>query len=210
MAYSVNKVMILGNLGKDVEVRYTQSGKAVANFTVATTDKRGRGDERTERTEWHNVVVWEKLAELCGQFLRKGSKVHVEGRLQTREYNDRDGNRRWTTEIVARDVVFLTSRDGGGGGGGYSGGGGGGSGGGGGGGGGYSGGGGGDGGYSGGGGERSGGGGGGGYSGGGDPNRGGSGGGQGGGSGGGQDGGSGGGQGGGADVPYTDDDDIPF
>jgi single-strand DNA-binding protein len=198
MAYSVNKVMILGNLGKDVEVRYTQSGKAVATFSVATSDRRGGGEgqEREEKTEWHNVVVWDKLAELCGRLIGKGNKVYVEGRLQTREYKDRDGNRRWNTEIVARDMVFLTTKQGGGGGGGYQGGGGGQGGGG----------------Y--GGNQNQGGGGG--YGGGGNQGGGGYGGNQnqgGGGNrgGGGNQGNQGGGStGGGADIPYADDEDIPF
>ena len=123
MAYSVNKVILLGNLGKDPEIRYTQSNKAVARFSVATSG----GTREQERTDWHNVVAWDKLAELCGRLIGKGSKVYVEGRLQTREYNDRDGNRRWSTEVVAREMVFLTTIEGGGGGGGRSGGGGGGS-----------------------------------------------------------------------------------
>ena len=105
MAYSVNKVIILGNLGRDPEVRYTQSGKAVANFSVATTSRRSK--DGNESTEWHNIVVWDQLADLCGRFLNKGSKIYVEGRLQTREYNDRDGNKRRSTEVVAREVVFL-------------------------------------------------------------------------------------------------------
>ena len=185
MAYSVNKALILGNIGRDPEIRYTQSGKAVAELRIATTEKWGRGENQTENTEWHRVVVWDKLAELCGRFLTKGSKVYVEGRIQTREYTDKEGNRRWSTEIVARDVVFLDAKGsgGGGGGGGYSGGGGGG-------------------GYSGGGG----GGGGGGYSGGGYS---GGGGGQGGGGQGG-DGQGGGGSQGADQVPYADDEDIPF
>ena len=120
MAYSVNKVILLGNLGKDPELRYTQSNKAVARFSVATSG----GTREQERTDWHNVVAWDKLAELCGRLIGKGSKVYVEGRLQTREYNDRDGNRRWSTEVVAREIVFLTTVEGRGGGGGGGGGGG--------------------------------------------------------------------------------------
>jgi len=108
MAYSVNRAVVLGNMGRDPDVRYTQSGKAVTNFTVATNERRGGEDV----TEWHNVVVWDKLAELCGELLAKGCKVYVEGRLQTREYNDKDGNRRWSTEIVAREMVFLTTKRG--------------------------------------------------------------------------------------------------
>ena len=112
MAYAVNKVILVGNLGKDPELRYTQSGKAVAKFTVATSE---RGRDGNDRTEWHNIVAWEKLAELVGRLVGKGNKVYVEGRLQTREWEDKTGNRRWTTEIVAREMVFLEtlSRSGG-------------------------------------------------------------------------------------------------
>ncbi len=106
MAYAVNKVILLGNLGKDPELRYTQSGKAVVKFTMATSE---RGRDNQDRTEWHNVVAWDKLAELVNRLVAKGSKVYVEGRLQTREYTDRDGNRRWSTEVVAREMVFLTT-----------------------------------------------------------------------------------------------------
>jgi len=105
MAYSVNKVTLLGNVGADPEVRYTKSGKAVAQLRVATEE--GWGDKK--RTEWHSVVVWDKLAELAGNLAPKGSKVCVTGRLQTREYQDRDGNTRKATEVVAQDVVFLGS-----------------------------------------------------------------------------------------------------
>jgi single-strand DNA-binding protein len=104
MAYAVNKVILVGNLGKDPELRYTQSGKAVAKFTVATSE---RGRDGNDRTEWHNIVAWEKLAELVGRLVGKGNKVYIEGRLQTREWEDKTGNRRWTTEIVAREMVFL-------------------------------------------------------------------------------------------------------
>lgn len=129
MAYSVNKAIILGNLGRDPEVRYTQSGKAVCELRIATSERWGGKENPTEKTEWHRVVCWDKQAELCGRFLNKGSKVYVEGRIQTREYNDKDGNRRWSTEVIAREIVFLDARGDGassGGGGGYSGGGGGG------------------------------------------------------------------------------------
>jgi single-strand DNA-binding protein len=106
MAFSVNKAVILGNVGKDPEIRYTQSGKAVTNFSVACSEKYGE----KETTEWINVVAWDKLAELCGQLVGKGSKVYVEGKIQTREYTDKDGNKRWSTEIVAREMVFLTPK----------------------------------------------------------------------------------------------------
>jgi single-strand DNA-binding protein len=111
MAYSVNKVILLGNLGTDPEVRYTQGGQAVANFRMATTESiPGRDGNREDRTEWHNVVVWAKLAELCRDYLSKGRKVYVEGRLQTRKWQDREGKDRYTTEVVAREVVFLDSK----------------------------------------------------------------------------------------------------
>ncbi|RAL22462.1 single-stranded DNA-binding protein [Lujinxingia litoralis] len=107
---SLNKAMIIGNLGSDPEVRYTQSGAAVTNFNVATNeswvDKSG---QRQERTEWHRVVVFGKQAENCGKYLSKGRQVFVEGRLQTRDWEDRDGNKRSTTEIVAMTVQFLSS-----------------------------------------------------------------------------------------------------
>jgi len=128
MARGVNKVILIGNLGKDPEIRYTQSGTAVANFTLATTDSWGGkdGQEKQERTEWHNIVAWARLAEICNQYLQKGKQVYIEGRIQTRKWEDRDGNTRYTTEIVARDMQMLGSRgEGGGGGGDYGGGGGG-------------------------------------------------------------------------------------
>src|SRR5688500_16541126 len=125
---SLNKVFLIGNLGADPEVRYTPSGQAVANFRIATTDVwNDKSGERQERTEWHRIVVWGKQAEHCGEYLRKGRAVHVEGRLQTREWDDKNtGQKRYTTEIVADRVTFLGSRgEGGGGGGDYGGGGGG-------------------------------------------------------------------------------------
>ncbi len=105
---AVNKAIILGNLGRDPEVRFTQSGRAVANFPVATTDTWfDQENGRQERTDWHNIVVWGKQAETCGQYLSKGRQVYVEGRIQTRSYDDRDGNKRYVTEIVAQRVQFL-------------------------------------------------------------------------------------------------------
>ena len=105
---SVNKAIILGNLGKDPEVKFTTSGQAVCNFSVATNEK--WTDKKTgqaqERTEWHRCVVWGKSAENCGQYLKKGSSVFIEGRIQTREY-EKDGQKRYTTEIVADRVTFL-------------------------------------------------------------------------------------------------------
>ena len=112
MAGSVNKVILIGNLGRDPEVRYTPSGAAVANFTVATneawTDKSG---QKQERTEWHRVVVWGKAAENCGEYLSKGRSVYVEGRLQTREWTNKEGAKQYTTEVVANQVVFLSGGD---------------------------------------------------------------------------------------------------
>lgn len=111
MAGGVNKVILVGNLGKDPEVRYTPSGQPVANFNLATseswTDKQG---QRQERTEWHRIVVWGKQAELCGEYLAKGRMVYIEGKLQTRQWDDRDGNKRYTTEVQATQVTFLGGR----------------------------------------------------------------------------------------------------
>lgn len=108
MAGGVNKVILIGNLGADPEVRFTPGGQAVANFRIATseswTDKQG---QKQERTEWHRIVVWGKLAELCGEYLKKGRQCFVEGRLQTREWQDKEGKKNWTTEVVAREVTFL-------------------------------------------------------------------------------------------------------
>jgi len=105
---SVNKVILVGRLGQNPEVRYTPSGAAVANFSVATneswTDKSG---QKQERTEWHRVVVWGKLAELCNNYLQKGRQVYLEGRLQTRQWQDKDGQTKYTTEIQAQTVQFL-------------------------------------------------------------------------------------------------------
>jgi single-strand DNA-binding protein len=107
----VNKVILIGNLGADPEVRYTPSGQAVANFRIATSeswnDKQG---QKQERTEWHRIVAWAKLAELCGEYLAKGRQVYVEGKLQTRQWDDRDGNKRYSTEIVATQITFLGGR----------------------------------------------------------------------------------------------------
>lgn len=110
MSKGINKALLLGNLGQDPEVRYTQSGTAVCNFSMATERSVKKGDEWVPETEWHKLVAWGKLAEVCGEYLSKGSKVHVEGRLQTRSWEDRDGNKRWTTEIVAQEIVFLGGR----------------------------------------------------------------------------------------------------
>lgn len=116
---SVNRVFLLGNLGADPEVRFTSGGRAVANFRIATTDvwTDKNSGQRNERTEWHRIVVWGKQAENCGEFLKKGRSVHIEGRLQTRDWTDNDGNKRYTTEIVADRVTFVGGRGEGGGGG---------------------------------------------------------------------------------------------
>jgi single-strand DNA-binding protein len=104
----VNRVILVGNLGKDPEVRFTPNGRALAKFPVATSERWTDQDgNRQERTEWHNVVVWGKQAETCGQYLSKGRQVFVEGSIRSRQYDDKDGNKRYITEIVARDVRFL-------------------------------------------------------------------------------------------------------
>jgi len=112
MAGSVNKVILIGRLGKDPEMRFTPNGRAVTNFTMATneiwTDQNG---ERQERTEWHRIVTWGKLAENCAKLLSKGKQAYVEGRLQTRAWDDRDGNKRYTTEVVANAMQILTPAD---------------------------------------------------------------------------------------------------
>ena len=111
---SVNKVILVGNLGRDAEVRYTQGGTAVATLNMATTEvwnDRTSG-QRQERTEWHRVVVWGKQAETLQEYLLRGRQIYVEGRLQTRQWDDRDGNKRYTTEVRADRVVLLSSRAG--------------------------------------------------------------------------------------------------
>lgn len=110
---SVNKAIIVGNLGRDPEIRHTQSGAAVANFSIATNEAwNNRDGQREERTEWHRVVAFGKLADICGQYLKKGKQVYIEGRLQTRNWDDREGNKRSTTEIVATNMVMLGGRAG--------------------------------------------------------------------------------------------------
>ncbi len=111
---SLNKALIIGNLGKDPEVRFTPGGQAVARFPVATSEVfNDRDGQRQERTEWHNVVVWGKQAETCGQYLAKGRQVFLEGSIRTRQYDDKDGNKRYMTEVVAQRVQFLGGRGGG-------------------------------------------------------------------------------------------------
>ncbi len=116
MARGINKVILVGNLGSDPEVRYTPGGTAVANFNVATNESyKNRDGEQVEKTEWHRIVVWDRLAEICGEYLKKGSQVYIEGSLQTRSYEDKDGVTKYTTEIKCREMQILGSRDGAGG-----------------------------------------------------------------------------------------------
>ncbi len=104
----VNKAILVGHLGRDPEVRYTKSGQVVTNFSLATTERwTGRDGNREERTEWHRIVAWGKLGETCGQYLSKGKQVYIEGRIQTREWQDNSGNNRTTTEIIAANMVML-------------------------------------------------------------------------------------------------------
>ena len=108
----VNRVILVGRLGRDPEMRYTGSGAPVVNFSLATNERWSDQDGgRQERTEWHNIVVWSKLAEICNQYLTKGQLVYIEGRLQTREWDDRDGNKRRTTEVVASGMQMLSPRN---------------------------------------------------------------------------------------------------
>jgi single-strand DNA-binding protein len=118
MARGVNKVILVGNLGKDPEVRYMPSGSAAANVTLATSEswKDKQTGEQKERTEWHNIVFFGRLAEIAGEYLKKGSQIYVEGSLRTRKWQDKSGNDRYTTEIVANEMQMLGSRGGGGGG----------------------------------------------------------------------------------------------
>lgn len=111
MARSVNKVILIGNLGQDPELRYTGSGTAVCNMRLATNESyRDASGNMVDKTEWHNVVAWSRLAEICGEYLKKGSQVYFEGSLQTRSWDDRDGNTRYTTEIKAREMMILSGR----------------------------------------------------------------------------------------------------
>ncbi len=196
MARSLNKAILIGNLGQDPEIRTIPSGARVAQFSVATTRRwNGRDGQQQEKTEWHRIVVWEKLVDIVERWVKKGDRIYVEGEIEYRQYEDKDGVTKYMTEIRAREIILLGSRDGGdresGGGGGYGGGGGGGGGG-----------------YGGGGGRSGAGGGGGGA-----PRGGGAGGGAGGGGG---RGGAGSGGAGGRDYddfqapPFEDDDDLPF
>ena len=111
---SVNKVILIGNLGRDPEVRYLPSGDAVANFSIATTEKwKDKSGDMQEQTEWHRIAFFGRQAEICGEYLRKGSSVYIEGRLQTRKWTDKDGNERTTTEIRGDRMQMLGGRGGG-------------------------------------------------------------------------------------------------
>ena len=118
MARGINKVILVENLGKDPEIRYTASSSAIANITIATTDswRDKQSGERQEKTEWHRVVFFNRLAEIVGEYLKKGSQVYVEGRLQTRKWQDQSGQDRYTTEVVANEMQMLGGRGGGAGG----------------------------------------------------------------------------------------------
>ena len=117
MARGINKVILVGNLGADPETRYMPSGSAVTNLSVATSEswRDKQSGEQKERTEWHKVVMFDRLAEIAAEYLRKGSQVYIEGKLQTRKWQDRDGNDRWTTEIRANEMQMLGGRAGAGG-----------------------------------------------------------------------------------------------
>ncbi len=121
---SVNKVILIGNLGKDPEIRYAPSGSAICNVTIATSrvSKDKTSGEKQEQTEWHRVVMFDRLAEIAGEYLKKGKSVYIEGRLQTRKWTDKEGVERYSTEIVAQEMTMLGGRDGGGAGGGMGGG----------------------------------------------------------------------------------------
>jgi single-strand DNA-binding protein len=110
MARGVNKVILIGNLGQEPELRYTGGGTAVCNMRLATNESyTNRDGEEVQKTEWHNVVAWGRLGEVCNEYLDKGSQVYFEGSLQTREWEDRDGNARYTTEVKAQEMMFLDS-----------------------------------------------------------------------------------------------------
>jgi single-strand DNA-binding protein len=105
---SLNRVQLIGRLGKNPEVRYTTNGSAVANFSMATNEAwTGKDGQKNERTEWHNIVAWGKLGEICGEYLTKGKQVYIEGRISTRSWEDRDGNKRYTTEVRADNMIML-------------------------------------------------------------------------------------------------------
>jgi single-strand DNA-binding protein len=112
---SVNKAILIGNLGTEVELRSTSGGQNVANFRIATNRVyNDRSGQRQEQTEWHNIVAWARLAEICEQYLKKGDQVYIEGRIQTRSWEDQSGQQRWTTEVVAQEMTMLGGGGGGG------------------------------------------------------------------------------------------------
>ncbi len=120
MARGINKVILVGNLGADPELRYTSSGTAVCNLRLATNESyKDNSGQLVEKTEWHSIVAWARLAEICGEYLKKGSQVYFEGSLQTRQWEDKEGNTRYTTEVKAREMMMLSDRGSGGGGGSY-------------------------------------------------------------------------------------------
>ncbi|MFC1513885.1 single-stranded DNA-binding protein [candidate division KSB1 bacterium] len=109
---SINKVLLIGNLGRDPELKYMPSGDAVCNFTLATTETwKDRDGNQQDRTEWHNIVAFRRLAEICGEYLKKGKQVYIEGKIQTRSWEDKDGQKRYMTEIVADQMKMLGRRD---------------------------------------------------------------------------------------------------
>jgi single-strand DNA-binding protein len=111
MPKSVNKVILVGNVGKDPEIRFATAGNPVANFTLATSERfKDKSGEFQERTEWHNLVAWQRLAEIVRDYVKKGSKLYIEGRIQTRSWDDKDGQKHYKTEIVVNDLVLLSGR----------------------------------------------------------------------------------------------------
>ena len=107
----INKVILVGRLGRDPEIKHTESGHTVAKFSIATDETyKDRNGEQQRRTEWHNIVAWSKLAEICGKYLTKGKLAYIEGRLQSRQWEDREGNKRTTTEIIAREMRMLSTK----------------------------------------------------------------------------------------------------
>lgn len=108
---SLNKVILIGNLGRDPDIRYLPSGEAVANFSIATTESwKDKSGQRQEKTEWHRIVTYRRLAEIAGEYLKKGSQVYIEGRLETRKWQDKEGNERQTTDVVASEMKMLSGR----------------------------------------------------------------------------------------------------
>lgn len=111
---SLNKASLLGHVGKEPEVRYTNTGKAVATFSMATSEKYKDGSgELQEKTTWHNIVAWEKLAEICQKYVSKGKQLYIEGRIENRSYDDKDGQKKYISEIIARDIILLGDKTGG-------------------------------------------------------------------------------------------------